>query len=137
MISDNSDSTLEIYHSNGFVNSTRSFPTSTQNNIFEQTFTRNSSNQLITNTSGNLTLSYSNFDDNKKLDPSGSGMAFEHNTFFQILNLKVTENNPLTTSVQGQTYNRFLEYDSEGYVIKNSSELNSATDFETHQYIEQ
>jgi hypothetical protein len=81
-------------------------------------------------------LAYSNFDENKELDPSGSVMEFEHSAIFLILNLKVTENNPLTSTVQGQTYNRYLDYDSDGYVTKSSTQPNSTTDYSTHQYIE-
>lgn len=137
--SENSEKRLEIYHTNRFVDSTKTF----QNYItypeqyYKQTFTRNSENQLIANSDGDLQFVYSNFDNNKKLDPFGSVMEYFHSNIFRILDLEVTKNNPLTAQVGGSSYNSYLEYDDNGYVIRGSFEPNSNSYYEKHEYVEQ
>jgi len=135
LVSTNSDKTLEIYHSNGYVDSTRLYSTSNPNNVFDQTFTRNSNDQLISNESGEI-FHYSNFDIDKKLDPFGSVMEYEHGIYFLLFGLSVTKNNPLTSTVQGQSYDSNLEYDEDGYVVQVSYGQNSSF-YITHQYINQ
>ena len=141
LISNESDRTLEIIYSNGYVDSTKFYPTSTPNNVFEQTFNRNSTNQLISNNTGGDIFEYSNFDIDKKLDPFGSVMEYEHSTFFLIFGLKVTKDNPLTATYNfsgGGTYSNYLEYDEQGYVVKVSyDEPNSTTNYTVNEYIEQ
>jgi hypothetical protein len=139
LVSDNSDKTLEIEFTDGYVNSTKFYPTSTPNNVFMQTFTRNSDNQLISNNTGGDSFEYSNFDSNKKLDPFGSVMEYEHNTFFMIFSLRVSKDNPLTATYNfsgGGTYSNFLEYDEQGYVTKVSyDESSSSLNYSAHEYI--
>jgi len=141
LIAENDDKTLEIHHSNGYVDSTKLYDTSAPNNVFEQSFSRNSDNNLISNITGGDQFTYSDFDSEKKIDPYGSVTEYEHGDFFLIFNLKVTANNPLTGTylMNGSTgsYNSYLEYDNEGFVIKTSSEPNATDDFVIHQYIEQ
>lgn len=139
LVSDASDKTLEIEFSNGYVNSTKFYTTSMPNNVFTQSFTRNSDNQLISNNTGGDIFEYSNFDSNKKLDPYGSVMEYEHNTFFMIFDLRVSKNNPLTAKYDfsgGGTYSNFLEYDEQGYVTKVSYDNSSSnSNYSTHEYI--
>ncbi len=139
LVSDASDRTLEIEFSNSFVNATKYYQTSMPNNVFTQSFTRNSDNQLISNYTGGDVFEYSNFDSNKKLDPSGSVMEYEHNTFFRIFGLRVSKDNPLTATYNfsgGGTYSNFLEYDNQGFVTKVSYDAsNSTSNYSVHEYI--
>ncbi|WP_035337287.1 hypothetical protein [Dokdonia sp. PRO95] len=139
LISDASDRTLEIEFSNGYVNSTKFYPTSMPSSLFEQIFTRNSNNQLISNTTGFDSFEYSDFDADKQLDPYGSVMEYEHSTFFMIFGLEVSRDNPLTATYNGnngETYSNFLEYDEQGYVTKVSYDSsNSNSNYSEHQYI--
>lgn len=141
LVSDASDKTLEIEFSNGYVNSTKFYPTSMPNNVFKQSFTRNPNDQLISNNTGGDNFEYSNFDANKKLDPYGSVMEYEHSIFFMIFGLKVSRDNPLTATYNfngGGTYSHFLEYNEQGYVIKVSyDEPNSTTNYTINEYIDQ
>ncbi|WP_179317590.1 hypothetical protein [Winogradskyella undariae] len=139
LVSDASDKTLEIEFSNGYVNSTKFYPTSMPNNVFTQSFTRNLDNQLISNNTGGDVFEYSNFDSNKKLDPYGSVMEYEHNTFFMIFDLRVSKDNPLTATYNfsgAGTYSNFLEYDEQGYVTKVSYDNTSSnSNYSAHEYI--
>jgi len=143
LISDDNKNMLEIYHTNNYVDSTK---LTVQQDpftpyVFEQTFNRNSNNQLISNNTGGDIFQYSNFDIDKKLDPFGSVMEYEHSTFFLIFGLKVTNDNPLTATYNfsgGGTNNNFLEYDEQGYVIRVSyNEPNSTSNYSINEYIEQ
>lgn len=132
---------VEIYHSNDFVDSTREFNVTNPNSFSEQIFTRNSNQNLISNTTGDSsTFTYSDFDSDKIIDPYGSVTEYFYSDYFKIFDLKVTNSNPLTaTYSQGggtETYNEYLEYDALGYVIKSTFEPNSTTDYTEHLYIE-
>ncbi|WP_405225182.1 hypothetical protein [Dokdonia sp. Asnod1-B02] len=139
LVSDASDKTLEIEFSNGYVNSTKFYSTSMPSSLFEQIFTRNSNNQLISNTTGSDSFEYSDFDADKQLDPYGSVMEYEHSTFFMIFGLKVSRDNPLTATYNGNDgdpYSNILEYDEQGYVTKVSYDSsNSNSNYSEHQYI--
>lgn len=135
------DFVVEINHSNGFVNSTREFNVTSPNSFTEQIFTRDSNQNLVTNTTGDgSTFTYSDFDSDKMVDPNGSVTEYFFADYFRIFELKVTNSNPLTaTYSQGSvtdTYNEYLEYDELGYVIKTTFELNSTTDYTEHQYLD-
>jgi hypothetical protein len=130
--------TIEIYHSNGYVDSTREFNPST---FTEQIFTRNSNLNLVSNTTGDgSTFTYTNFDSDKMVDPFGSVTEYFYSDYFRLFNLKVTNSNPLTaTYSQGNTtdtYNEYLEYDDLGFVIRTTFVPNSTTNYTEHQYIE-
>lgn len=132
---------VEIYHSNGYVNSTREFNTTNPNSFTEQVFTRDSNQNLISNTTGDgSTFTYTDFDSDKMVDPFGSVTEYFYSEYFKIFDLKVTNSNPLTaTYSQGSVtdiYNEYLEYDELGYVIKTTFEPNSTTNYTEHQYIE-
>jgi len=133
--------TVEIYYSNGYVNSTREFNPSNPNAITEQTFTRDSNLNLISNTTGDgSTFTYADFDTNKMVDPFGSVTEYFYADYFKIFDLKVTNSNPLTAIYsQGNTtdaYSEYLEYDNLGYVVRTTFEPNSTTNYTEHQYIE-
>ncbi|WP_299365423.1 hypothetical protein [Winogradskyella sp.] len=135
------DYTIEINHSNGYVNSTREFYPSNPNAFTEQIFTRDSNLNLVSNTTGDgSTFTYTDFDSDKMIDPFGSVMEYFYSDYFKIFDLKVTNSNPLTaTYSQGSitdTYSQYLEYDELGYVIRTTFEPNSTTDYTEHEYIE-
>ncbi len=132
---------VEIFHSNGYVDSTKEFDVATSNIYAEQIFTRDSNLNLISNTTGDgSTFTYTDFDSDKMVDPFGSVTEYFFSDYFRIFELKVTNSNPLTaTYSQGNTtdtYNEYLEYDSLGYVIRTTYLPNSTTDYTEHQYIE-
>lgn len=132
---------VEIYHSNGYVNSTREFNPLSPNAFTEQVFTRDSNLNLIMNTTGDgSTFTYTDFDTNKMVDPFGSVTEYFYADYFRIFDLKVTNSNPLTATYSHgnttDTYNEYLEYDSLGYVIRTTYEPNSTTNYTEHQYIE-
>jgi hypothetical protein len=132
---------VEINHSNSYVNSTREFIITNPNSFTEQVFTRDSNQNLISNTTGDgSTFTYTDFDADKMVDPFGSVTEYFYSDYFKIFDLKVTNSNPLTaTYSQGSvtdTYNEYLEYDELGYVIKTTFEPNSTINYTEHQYIE-
>jgi hypothetical protein len=62
--------------------------------------------------------------------------------YYRIFDLKITKNNPLSTTYRlpdgtTNTLNKYLKYDNIGYVIKTSYEENFAYQYTDHQYIEQ
>lgn len=133
--------TVEIYYSNGYVNSTREFNPSNPNAFTEQTFTRGSNMNLISNTTGDgSTFTYTDFDSDKMVDPFGSVTEYFYADYFRLFDLKVTNSNPLTAIyTQGSvtdTYSKYLEYDELGYVIRTTFEPNSTSNYTEHQYIE-
>jgi hypothetical protein len=143
LISDDNKNKLEIYHTGNYVDSTKLTVIQTPYSpyVLEQTFFRNSNNQLISNKTGGDIFEYSNFDSDKKLDPYGSVMEYDHGTFFMIFGLKVSKDNPLTAAYKfsgGGTYSNFLEYDQQGYVKKVSYNVaNSNSNYSVHEYITQ
>lgn len=139
MVSDNF--AVEIYHSNGYVDSTKEFNPADPSVFSEQIFTRDSNQNLISNTTGDgSTFTYTDFDADKRVDPFGSVTEYSYSDYFKIFGLKVTKSNPLTaTYSQGSvvdTYSQYLEYDALGYVIRTTSQAVSATSYIEHQYIE-
>jgi hypothetical protein len=132
---------VEIYYTNGYVNSTREFNPSNPNAFTEQVFTRDSNLNLVSNTTGDgSTFTYTDFDSDKMVDPFGSVTEYFYSDYFRLFDLKVTNSNPLTATYnQGNTtdtYNEYLEYDELGYVIRTTFEPNSTTNYTEHQYIE-
>ena len=140
LVSEDSNLTLEIFHSGNYVDSTKMYTTSLPDNVLKQTFNRNSQDQLISNTIGEDVFRYSNFDFNKKPEPFGSVMEFEHSTFFLIFGLSVSLDNATSASYDfsgGGSYSHYLEYDHQGYVTKVSyDEPNSSTDYSINTYVE-
>ncbi|WP_139242028.1 hypothetical protein [Aquimarina spongiae] len=133
---------VEIKHSDGYVDSTRR-PHITHPNITLQKFTRDSNQNLLSNTAGDDEIStyyYSDFDSDKKVDPLGSVTFFSYADFFRILGLKVTKNNPLTSNYNGSgvisTTHIRLEYDASGYVTRTFNEPNTDNTYIKHEYIE-
>ncbi|MDO5978928.1 hypothetical protein [Flavivirga spongiicola] len=141
LVSTANNSLLEIFFTNGYVDSTKfTFDTSSPTNYSEEVFTRDSNQNLISNSTGTETFTYSNFDSNKENDPFGGAMEYEYGDYFDILGLKVTKNNPLTGNYKqgstNDTWNIYLEYDKNGFVTKSTREPNSITYYEEHHYIE-
>ena len=108
------------------INYTNEFVDSTTISYFEnpatepgQIFYRDEENNLVKNTGGSqLTFTYSNFDSGKKLDPFGAVMEYNYGNYFKILNLKVTQNNPLTSRVNdGDPNTIYLKYNENGLVL--------------------
>ncbi len=135
------DFAVEIYHSNGYVDSTKEINTANLIVFAEQIFTRDSNQNLISNTTGDgSAFTYSDFDADKQIDPFGSVTEYFYSDYFKIFGLKVTHSNPLTaTYSQGSvidTYNDYLEYDALGYVIRTTAQPNSTTTYIEHQYVE-
>ncbi|SMG07955.1 hypothetical protein SAMN05661096_00101 [Marivirga sericea] len=125
LISD--DVEIEIAHSNGFVDA---IITNYGGSYIDTTFLSRDLNQnLIAVTFNNRAVvnRYSNFDTDKKTDPDGIVVEVIHRDILRILGLKLTENNPSTSSqtileapsvVKSYTY----EYDEEGYITRTYDE---------------
>jgi len=134
------DRTIEIYHTDNYVDLTKVIQTSTSTIVFENIFLRNQNQNIISITDGNIIFTYSNFDSNKKNDPSGASMTYEFDNFFKIFNIKVSKDNPLNSEYNQQgntgTENIYLEYDNLDNVIRKSYEPNSTDNYTEHLYIE-
>lgn len=140
---ESADFIIEIYHSNGYVNSTRRFNLSNPNEFTEQVFTRDENLNLIGNNDNNgNSYEYSNFDSNKKIAPLGSVIRCAYFDFFRLFDLKLSNNNPLNGTIltsEGLIYDfvNYLEYNEQGHVIRTTKEPESTTNYISHQYIEE
>tara|TARA_B100000949_G_C14235009_1_gene430717 strand:+ start:242 stop:1027 length:786 start_codon:yes stop_codon:yes gene_type:complete len=134
------DEIIEIYFSGEYVDSTKTYNPINPTNVFKQTFTRNSENNLVENNTGGDIFQYSDFDSGMKLDPSGSGMEYELSQYFDVFKLKVSANNPTTINYSQSagsvedTYSYELEYDEDGFVTTSRNE--GSLNFSEHFYIE-
>jgi hypothetical protein len=141
LVASDQDITIEIDHSNGYVNSTRSIITSSATIVFENNFTRNSDDNIISISESNIVYSYSNFDTDKQNDPFGATMTYEYSDFFKVFNLKASKANPKTVNYgQGGnsgSENITMEYDSNNYVTRKDYVGNSSTIYVIHEYIDQ
>jgi len=131
---------VEINHSNGYVNSTKEYYTST-NTFSEHLFTRDSNLNLVSNTTGDGSIfTYSNFDSGRKEHPFGGVMEYFYSDYFRIFQLNVSKNTPLTATYSNggvmDTYSEIVEYDGEGYVIKSNVDPNNTNNYVEHQYVE-
>lgn len=129
---------LEIYHSNNYVDSINVHnPSSTSYQRPIHIYTRDANQNLIANTFNGSTITYSNFDFEKQIDPLNSVIRTRFSDYIRIFNLMITSNNPKVISFSSGTSNsRNLEYDNLGYVIRTVSVQSGTNDYSEHQYEE-
>jgi hypothetical protein len=121
------DIEIEIAHSNGFVDA---IITNYGDSYIDTAFLSRDLNQnliSVTFNNGAVVNEYSNFDSDKKTDPDGIVVEVIHRDILRILGLKLTENNPSTSSQSilgspGVVKNYTYEYDQEGYITRTYDE---------------
>ncbi|MEZ4777941.1 MAG: hypothetical protein R2786_00975 [Flavobacteriaceae bacterium] len=139
--SDKNIFSLEINFTGDYVNSTKVFETSNPSNIYyQESFTRNSQNQLVSSNSDDFNVSYSNYDSNKEQNPLGNVYFSEFQAYIFILGLKFSEDTP-QNAIQSQSSFSYeievdLEYDIDGYVTKSNYSFDNASPLQyIHSYI--
>ena len=110
---------LQINHTNEFVDSTNISYFENPSTEPHRIFYRDEENNLVKITGGSqLAYTYSNFDSGKKLDPFVDVLEYNYANYFKILNLRVTQNNPLTRGPEnGQQHTIYPKYNENGLVI--------------------
>jgi hypothetical protein len=135
---------IEIYYENGYVNSMNRLQVPTLGVFSEETFTRDSNQNLVSSTQQNGTINfvYSNFDSEKMTNPLNTLFTDLDPLYINIFDLKLTNSNPLSMSGYYDNendifplYNGSFEYDEYNYVIKRTSDEHPEF-VQDYQYIE-
>lgn len=136
LASEDTNTRIEITHSNGYVNKIIKYSFDYSFIAEKAELQRDSLDNLtsISFNDGSMVNCYSNFDSDKKANSDGVVIDVLYKDYIKVFGLKLTANNPRTTSqslsgTPGNPRTYVYEYDDEGYIIKTFNPVpNSYTD---------